>query len=219
MQVEAPVLQELSAAGRGKVVTSYGASMERIIINHSDPNKDGIEMQVVFQTSVNPLRQKTQAIVKQGLQSIGVGVELKSIDASVYFSSDVSNNDTLEHFYADLQMYTTGNASPDPSAYMKFHTCAQIPQKANNWSGDNNARYCNPEYDRLYQKSIKELDPDKRTSMFILMNDLLVKEVVIIPLVHRANVTAFSKSITGYELTPWDSRTWDIMNWKRTIDN
>ncbi len=55
--------------------------------------------------------------------------------------------------------------------------------------------------------------------MFILMNDLLVKEVVVIPLVHRANVNAFSNSITGYELTPWDSRTWDIMNWKRTIDN
>ncbi len=310
LQVEAPVLKELEAAGRGKVVSSYGALMERIIINHSDPNKvaasgerssienphpffsdrkvrkafslavdrdtiaeklygiagqatsnflvapeqyvspntiyeynleraqqlldeagwqdtngngirdkDGIEMQVLFQTSVNPLRQKTQAIVKQGLQSIGVGVELKSIDASVYFSSDVSNNDTLEHFYADLQMYTTGNASPDPSAYMKFHTCAQIPQKANNWSGDNNARYCNPEYDRLYEQSIKELDPDKRTSIFILMNDLLVKEVVVIPLVHRANVTAFSNSISGYELTPWDSRTWDIMNWKRTIDN
>jgi len=306
LQVEAPVLNELEAAGAGQVVSNYGALMERIIINHSDPNKtapsgerssldfphpflsdrnvrqafnlaidkniiaeqlygitgkatpnflvappeyassknsyehdpekakklldeagwkdtngdgtrdkDGIEMQLVFQTSVNPLRQKTQAVVKQGLKEIGVGVELKSIDPSVYFSSDSSNNDTVEHFYADLQMYTTGNTSPDPGAYMNFATCKQIPQKANNWSGDNNSRYCNSEYDRLAQQASQELDPEQRTKIFLAMNDLLIEDGAVIPLVHRADVAAFSNSLTGYKLTAWDMRTWDIMNWKR----
>ncbi len=309
LQVEAPVLKELETAGQGVVVSNYGALMERIVINHSDPNKvapsaerssikfphpflsdrnvrqalnlaidrdiiaeqlygvtgkatpnflvapskyasantsyeyspqkakelldqtgwkdtngngirdkNGIEMQMVFQTSVNPLRQKTQTVVKQGLQSIGVGVELKSIDPSVYFSSDASNNDTVEHFHADLQMYTTGNTSPDPGAYMNFMTCKQIPQKANNWSGDNNSRYCNPEYDRLWQEASQELDPQKRTQLFITMNDLLIKDAEVIPLVHRADVAAFSNSLTGYQLTAWDMRTWDIMNWKRQED-
>lgn len=306
LQVEAPVLDQLAAAGQGKVVSNYGALMERIVINHSDPNqvapsgerssvefphpflsdrtvrrafelaidrdtiakqlygvtgkatanflvappeyassntsyeynleqakklldeagwqdsngngirdRDGTEMQIVFQTSVNPLRQKTQAVVKQGLQSLGVEVELKSIDPSVYFSSDSSNNDTVEHFYADLQMYTTGNTSPDPAAYMNFRTCGQIPQKANNWSGDNNSRYCNPEYDRLWQEASQELDPQKRNQLFIQMNDLLIEDAAVIPLVHRADVMAFSNSITDYEPTAWDMRTWDIMNWKR----
>jgi peptide/nickel transport system substrate-binding protein len=306
LQVEAPILKELEAAGQGKVVANYGALMERIIINHSDPNqttaegerssvkiphpffsdrkvrqalnlaidrdtitqqlygvtgkatanflvapeqyaspntsyqfnleqagnlldeagwqdtngngirdKNGVEMQIVFQTSVNPLRQKTQAIVKQNLQSLGIEVELKSIDPSVYFSSDPANNDTLEHFSADLQMYTSGNINPDPGAYMQFMTCAQIPQKANNWTGDNNARYCNPKYDALWQQSTKELDEEKRKQLFIQMNDLLIDEVAVIPLVHRADVVAFSNSITGYNVTPWDLRTWDIMNWKR----
>ena len=306
LQVEAPILDKLAAAGQGEVVSNYGALMERIIINHSDPNKtapsgerssvkfphpflsdrtvrqalelavdrdtiaeqlygitgkatanflvapseyasantsyeydpekakqlldragwkdtngngtrdkNGTEMQMVFQTSVNPLRQKTQAVVKQGLQSIGVGVELKSIDPSVYFSSDPSNNDTVEHFYADLQMYTTGNTSPDPAAYMNYMTCNQIPQKANNWSGDNNSRYCNPQYDQLWQQANQELDENKRQQLFIKMNDLLIEETAVIPLVHRADVMAFSNSLTGYEPTAWDMRTWDIMNWKR----
>jgi peptide/nickel transport system substrate-binding protein len=306
LQVEAPVLDELAAAGQGKVVSNYGALMERIVINHSDPNKvapsgerssvdfphpflsdrsvrqalelaidrdtiaqklygvtgkatanflvappeyassntsykydleqakqlldqagwkdtngngtrdkNGTEMQMVFQTSVNPLRQKTQAVVKQGLQSIGIGVELKSIDPGVYFSSDSSNNDTVEHFYADLQMYFTGNTSPDPAAYMNFMTCAQIPQQANNWSGDNHSRYCNPEYDKQWQSASQELDPKKRQQLFIAMNDLLIKDVAVIPLVHRADVMAFGNSLTGYQPTAWDMRTWDIMNWKR----
>ena len=306
LQVEAPVLEDLEAAGQGEVVSNYGALSERIIINHSDPNKvaptgerssvefphpflsdrtvreafnlaidrdtiaeqlygvtgkatpnflvapseyvspntsyeynleqakqlldeagwkdsngngirdrNGTEMQMVFQTSVNPLRQKTQAVVKQGLQSIGVGVELKSIDPSVYFSSDSSNEDTVEHFYADLQMYTTGNTVPDPATYMNFMTCNQIPQKANNWSGDNNSRYCSSEYDRLWQEASTELDLEKREQLFIEMNDLLIEDAVVIPLVHRADVMAFSNSLTGYEPTAWDMRTWDIMNWQR----
>ncbi len=182
--------------------------------NNGIRDKDGVEMKVVFQTSVNPLRQKTQEIVKQGLQAIGIGVELKSIDPSVFFSGDPANNDTVEHFYADLQMFTTGNYNPDPSNYMKSYTCDEIPQKANNWVGDNYSRYCNPEYDKLWLAATKELDPKKRQEMFIQMNDILVNNFVVIPLVHRADVTAISNSLQGFELTPWDRNTWNIKDWK-----
>jgi peptide/nickel transport system substrate-binding protein len=184
--------------------------------NNGTRDKNGTEMRVIFQTSVNPLRQKTQEIVKQGLQALGVGVELKSVDASIYFSSDPSNNDTVEKFYADLQMYTSGNNSPDPAAYMKYFTCAEIPQKANNWSVDNNSRYCSQEYDRLWQEANKVLDVKKREQSFIEMNDILIKNTVIIPLVHRADVAAFSNNLSGYDLTPWDRNTWNIKDWKRS---
>lgn len=178
-------------------------------------DKAGKEMQVVFQTSVNPLRQKTQQIVKQGLQAIGIGVELKSVDASIYFSGDPANNDTLEHFYADLQMFTTGNNSPDPTSYMETYTCDAIAQKANNWSGENYSRYCDRNYDSLWQQSTQELDTNKRQQLFIEMNDLLVENFIVIPLVHRADVVAISNDLQGFELTPWDRNTWNIKDWKR----
>ena len=177
-------------------------------------DKNGVEMKVVFQTSVNPLRQKTQEIVKQGLESIGVELELKSIDASIFFSGDPANNDTVEYFYADLQMFTTGNYSPDPSNYMKDYKCDEIPQKANNWVGNNYSRYCNPEYDQLWLAATQELDPKKRQEIFIKMNDILINDFVVIPLVHRANVTAISNRLQGFELTPWDRNTWNIQDWK-----
>jgi peptide/nickel transport system substrate-binding protein len=178
-------------------------------------DKNGIEMQVVFQTSVNPLRQKVQIAAKQTLQSIGVGVELKSIDPSVFFSSDPASNDTVEHFYADLQMFTREINNPDPSDYMKVYTCEEIPQKANNWTGTNDARYCNPDYDALWKKVTTELDPEKRKQLFIEMNDLLVNDMVAIPVVHRARVVGTSNSLKGVDLTPWDMGTWKIMDWKR----
>jgi peptide/nickel transport system substrate-binding protein len=173
-------------------------------------------MKLVFQTTVNPLRQKTQEIIKQSLQAIGIGVELKTVDASIFFSSDPANDDTVEKFYADLQMYTTGNNSPDPKAYFKTFTCSEIPQKADGWAGDNYARYCNPEYDKLWQAFSQELNPEKRREIAIKMNDMLINDFVIIPLVHRADVVAISNSLSGFKLTPWDRNTWNIKDWKRS---
>ncbi|MBL1209182.1 peptide ABC transporter substrate-binding protein [Geminocystis sp. GBBB08] len=178
-------------------------------------DKNGIEMKVLFQTSVNPLRQKTQEVIKQSWQSLGIEVELKSIDASILFSSDPSNNDTVEKFYADVQMFTTGNNNPDPTPYFKVYTCDNIPQKSNNWSGDNYSRFCNPEYDKLLQTVIKELNPEKRVIIFKQLNDLLIEKAAVIPIIHRADVVGIANNLEGVSLTPWDSRTWNIATWKK----
>jgi peptide/nickel transport system substrate-binding protein len=181
-------------------------------------DKDGVEMKVVFQTSTNPVRQKTQQIVKQALTSIGVEVELKAIDASILFSGDPANPDTVSRFEADLQMFTTGNEAPIPDNYMKRYICDEIPQKSNNWSKQNYARYCNPAYDALWAKAVAELDPEKRRELFIQMNDLLINEVAVMPIVHRAEAIAISNSLAGVNLTPWDRHTWNIADWQR-IEN
>ncbi|MBE9115163.1 peptide ABC transporter substrate-binding protein [Lusitaniella coriacea LEGE 07157] len=306
LQLEAPVLKELSEAGKGRVASISNSQVERVLINFTDPNretaegersslqfphpffsevevrqafnlaiardeiaqqlygsmgnptanflvapqqfvspntryefnpekaatllddagwkdtdgngirdKNGVEMRIIFQTSVNPLRQKTQEIIKQALTKIGVAVELKSIDPSVFFSSDPASRDTTERFEADLQMFTTGNTNPDPVSYLQTYICNSIPQKKNNWSGDNVSRYCNPEYDALWQQSTEELDPQKRQALFIQMNDLLVNQAVVLPIVDRQETVGVSNSLDGFELTPWDLNTWKIAQWKR----
>lgn len=181
-------------------------------------DKDGIRMHVLFQTSVNSIRQETQQIVKENLEAIGVEVELKILDASVFFGADPNNPNSRWHFYADLEEYNIGNSSPDPGAYMQSWICAEIAQKSNNWTGNNIERWCNPEYDALYEQSKTEMDPEKRRQLFIQMNDLLVNEVVMIPLVDRAGVHGFSNALIGVDLTPWDSELWNIKDWRRAAE-
>ncbi len=50
--------------------------------------KDGKKLKMVYQTSINAVRQKTQAIVKQAAAKAGIEIELKSVMASVFFASD-----------------------------------------------------------------------------------------------------------------------------------
>jgi peptide/nickel transport system substrate-binding protein len=183
--------------------------------NNNIRDKNGVEMKVIFQSSVNPARQKTQELIAQSLTKLGVEVELKSIDASIMFSGEPGNTDTVARFYADLQMFTTGNVSPDPQIYMKIYTCKERATPENNWSGTNYARYCNPQYDKLWEQAAKELDPQKRTQLFIQMNDLLVNDVAVMPIVHRADVVATSNQLMGVDITPWDRKTWNIAQWKK----
>lgn len=180
--------------------------------------KDGVRMEILYQTSINPVRQKTQEIIKNAFEQLGIKVELKSIDASVFFSSDPGNPDTYAHFYADIEMFTNGPASPYPLDYMLswYGREDNIAQKANNWAGNNIERWQNEEYDRAFEQAQTELDPDKQAELFIKMNDLVVNNVVVIPLVHRNSVSGRAKNLTGLELSRWTDETWNIANWRRS---
>lgn len=181
-------------------------------------DKDGVDMHVLFQTSTGAVRQKTQEIVKQGLESIGIDVELKSIEPASFFDNDPANPDTYSHFYADVQMFTIPYDSPDPGAYMQGWMCDEIPTKDNDWSKNNIERWCNSDYDKLYEQSTVEMDPEKRQQLFIQMNDLLIEDVVLIPLVHRLRVSGVSNTLAGVELTPWDESVWNMQDWQRATE-
>ena len=177
--------------------------------------KDGRRMKLLYQTSVNPLRQKTQAIVKKAFEQTGIEVELKAVNPAVFFSSDPGNADAFAKFHADLQMLTVSLGSPDPQAYMTQFVSWEIARRANNWSGQNVVRWSNTEYDRLWKQAAMELDPVKRAALFIAMNDLLIEDVVVIPLIWRHEVVAVSQALQGLELSTWDSNLWDLAYWYR----
>jgi peptide/nickel transport system substrate-binding protein len=112
--------------------------------------KNGRSLSFLFQTSINPVRQGTQEIVKENLLALGIEVELKSIDSSIFFGPVSESTNTRRHFYADLEEFAYSNKSPDPGPYMKAWTCGEAARQANNWGTANWARYCNLDYDALY---------------------------------------------------------------------
>lgn len=178
-------------------------------------DKAGIKLKVLFQTSVQPLRQLAQEVVKKNLEAIGFEVELKNIDSSLFLGPPKDTTDTRRQFYADLEEYAFSNKSPDPDAYMAGWTCAEIAQKSNDWALSNWGRYCNPAYDKLFEQVKTEIDPEKRRQLFIQMNDLLIEDVALIPLVHVATPDGISTTLEGQDFTPWDAEVWNIQDWRR----
>jgi peptide/nickel transport system substrate-binding protein len=176
--------------------------------------KDGKKLKMVYSTSINALRQKTQQVVKQVATKVGIDLEIKSVTASVYFSSDVANPDTYTHFYTDIQMYTTTMTQPDPELFMNQFTSWEIASKENKWQGRNITRWKSDEYDKLFRSAESELDPVKRAALFIKMNELVIQNVVVIPVVFRPRVAAIANTLR-VEQSGWDSDFWNLHNWYR----
>lgn len=177
--------------------------------------KDGKKLKMVYQTSINAIRQKNQQIVKAACAKAGIEIEIKAVVASVYFSSDPANPDTYQKFYTDIQMYTTTMTQPDPQRFMDQFTPWEIASKANKWQGRNITRWQSEEYGRLWKAAEAEMDPVKRAALFIRMNDLVIQNVVVIPVVYRPRVAVISKQLQNAEQSGWDSDFWNLASWYR----
>ena len=177
--------------------------------------KGGKKLKLVYQTSVNSLRQKEQAVVKQSCQKAGIDLELKQVTASVFFSSDVANPDTYGKFWCDVQMYTTTMTQPDAERFMDQYLSKEISAKANKWASRNISRYQDEAYDKLYAAASAELDPVKRVALYIQMNDMVVKSNYIVPMISRPRIRGSSSQLVK-PLTGWDLDFSGLHNWYRT---
>jgi len=176
--------------------------------------KDGKKLKFVYQTSTNGPRQKTQAIVKQACQKAGIDVELKSVVASVFFSSDVANPDTYSKFYADIEEFQIPMTQPDPALHMKRYISSQVASKDNKWQGQNFPRWVNKDYDAAIDAAETEIDPVKRAALYIKCNDMLWQDTVFIPVMHRLTVDASANALRPV-ISGWANRTDNIQDWYR----
>ena len=87
-------------------------------------------------------------------------------------------------------------------------------RKDNKWQGRNITRWRNDDYDKAFQRPAAELDPVKRAALFITMNDMVVGDPAVIPVVYRPGVSAASEA-PGDALSGWDNVLWDLKNWYR----
>ena len=175
--------------------------------------KNGVRLSILYQTSTNSVRQGTQAFIKEMWKAIGVETELRNLSASVFFGGDPGSPDTYQKFYADIEMYTNNFSGTDPETYMANWTCKQVSRRANTWGGGNMPRWCNPDYDALSAEMSTTADLDDRIRLAKAMNDMLMQDYAMIPLIHRGGVSAFSNVIEGPRGNEWDSELWNIAEW------
>jgi peptide/nickel transport system substrate-binding protein len=178
--------------------------------------KDGVALKLVYQTSVNAVRQDFQALIKGWWTDLGVEVELKSIDGGVFFGGDPGSPDTFQKFYADVEMYANNFDGTDPEPYLAQYLCDKAPTPANGWQGENINRFCDPAYDALVAELATTRDMAKRGEIAIRLNEMLTKDsYVIVPLVDRGRLSAHSNTLGGVVLNTWDSELWNASDWFR----
>jgi peptide/nickel transport system substrate-binding protein len=173
--------------------------------------KNGIKLKLTYNTTVNAVRQATQAIEKTNWEKAGFSVTLLQTPAATFFTN--TSPDGANHFWSDIEMFTN-ISDPDPTSYLDGWTTKQIAQKSNTWQLGNYNRYSDATFDGLVDQLHKETDPAKRATLIKQANDNLILNVVIIPIVTRTQVTSgISKTIKGAVPTGWDSEMYAIADW------
>lgn len=180
--------------------------------------RDGERLSLEFITSTNAVRQDFQALIQQWWREIGVEAQLRNISASVFFGGDPGSPDTFQKFYADVEMYANQFASTDPQQYLGALRCGMEPRPATQWQGENINRYCNEEYDALHAELTQTADPEERARIARQLNDILMQDYVMLPLVHRGRVSARANSLGGVVMNTWDTELWNVADWHRIED-
>ncbi|MCA3439975.1 MAG: peptide ABC transporter substrate-binding protein [Rhodobacter sp.] len=179
-------------------------------------DKDGKKLSILYQTTVNPVRQDFQALIKDWWSEIGVETELKAIDPGVFFGGDPGSPDTFQKFYADVEMYANNSDNPDPETYLGQYQCKNAPSPDNQWQGENINRFCDPAFDALHAKLTQTTDIAERQAIAKQLNDMVTKDsMVVVPLVHRGTLSAHSNSLGGVIINAWDSELWNVADWYR----
>jgi peptide/nickel transport system substrate-binding protein len=179
-------------------------------------DKDGKKLAILYQTSTNAVRQDFQALIKDWWNQIGVEVELRNLDASVFFGGDPGSPDTFQKFYADVEMYANNFDGTDPQAYLSAYRCGNEPKPSSQWQGENINRFCDADYDALLDELSRTGELSKRGEIAKKLNNMITKDTMtIVPLVDRGRVSAASNTLGGVVLNTWDSELWNVADWYR----
>ena len=178
-------------------------------------NADGRRLVIDYQTSTNAVRQDFQALIKQWWSEIGIESELRNLSGSVFFGGDPGSPDTFQKFYADVEMYANTFNGTDPQSYLANGLCDKAPSPATQWQGENISRFCNEEFDKLHAELTTTAGAEARAEISKRLNDIIVGNGGMIPLVHRGRLSAHANSLGGVVLNVWDSELWNVADWYR----
>lgn len=149
--------------------------------------KDGVALDLVFCSPIASRRQKTQSVIKANLEDVGFRIELETVDSAIFFDASPGNAQSFNKFPWDLMLYIMPQGGIRPLSYMEQWYSGpnheNVAQESNGWSGSNNIRWISDEYDEIWREARGETDPDALVDKFVAMNDLVVNNHVIVPVV------------------------------------
>lgn len=177
--------------------------------------KDGVPLSILYQTSTNAVRQDFQALIKDWWEQIGMEVELRNVDSSVFFGGDAGSPDTFQKFYADVEMYANTFNGTDPQSYLGNGLCDKAPRPETQWQGENISRFCSEEFDALHGELSQTADTAERQRIGRELSRIAFEDGMMIPLVHRGRLSAHSNTLGGVVLNVWDSELWNVADWYR----
>lgn len=171
------------------------------------PGADGVlerngkrfEFEIVT-TAGNAVRERSQQLFVDQWKQVGISVKVNNAPSAVVFASDFIQRASEGKWNAFMFAWTSSLGEAGQLFQNKNLNSGQtsVPEKANNFAGQNVGGWKNDEFDKLTSEGAVEFDEAKRKKLFAEAQQVWAEEVPALPLRFRSNYYVTKKDLVNY---------------------
>ena len=172
----------------------------------ADANGQRFSIELVT-TAGNRVREQVAQVIQSQLRQAGIELRIKALPPRIF-------SDVMTHRrFTGLAMYAwVERVQGVPRTTLHSD---EIPSEKNGWSGQNYPGYSNPSMDKALDAVERELDPDKRRTLFAEIQRLYAEDLPVLPLYFRVDPFAIPKQLKGVRPTgQLNSSTLWVEQWR-----
>jgi peptide/nickel transport system substrate-binding protein len=147
-----------------------------------------MDYEVIFPLDEEGAGDRAFQIIQQGFREIGIELTQKKLDNNAAWEAMYCGPD-CEYRDFDLAMWDWFPAA-DPDFILGVLTCDQ-------WGDWSDTAYCNPEYDKLYERQKTTVDPQARQDIVFEMQQIAYDDRPYVILTYDQRLDAWSPKWTG----------------------
>ena len=156
-----------------------------------DPDGDGPQMRIrrplVFRISGSSAAARNYAgVIQNYLQNVGLPVSIETSEFNVMLEFVRRGQ-----FQMTYGQWVGGNQ--DPIFYRDLFATSEIPTETR--ASRNRSRYSNPELDQILTEAANTYDHDKAKPLYARAQEIVSRDVPILPLWYQANMVVAKKSV------------------------
>ncbi len=158
-----------------------------------DPDSSGPKMRfnLTFKTSTYRLRKRIAEVIRNQLEKVGIGVDVRSYEWGTFYRDVKSGN---------FEMYTLAWVGiTEPDIYWAIFHSSNIPP---NGTGMNRNRYRNAEIDRLTERARRTTDIEERKKLYARVQYIASDELPYVSLYYTDDILARWNYVRGWEIRP-----------------
>lgn len=139
----------------------------------------------------------TALSIQQDLAEVGIPIAIHNVTFPAYLTATGRRKTVPMAYVAWVMDY------PDPRNFLetKFH-CKNISEENSN----NDAFYCNPEVDRLFDEAARELDPDRREQLYRKAQAIIAADVPFVFEYHTIAQSVVQPYVKNFKQHPVHNR-------------
>jgi oligopeptide transport system substrate-binding protein len=180
---------------------------QKLMSDAGYPNGEGFPEITLNLNASGGINEKiAETLTHMLLKNLGVKINLNVIPMSQL-------HPLVERGQVDFWRFGWIADSPDPSNFLYLFYGKNIIEGKQ--SSINYFRYSNPEFDKIYEAALREIDPEQRMQLYAKADQLLMDDAVLMPLYFNIDIRLVNPEVNDFDINAMEYRDLAVVYLKK----